>query len=293
MRQKTWIGRSVIALLVLGLIAAAPAGVAETRASQASRTVTSADLQRLQDELDSLKLAADRVEKVRDEVRFDSDLDLLQEELIYLRVKLRKEGSVRHSEYAALQSEIADARARLNRVNVQTDIREARTIPTGTEMDVVLQTALDSDTAEVEDRFEVTTAADLFLSDELLIPEGSRITGTVSAVDEATRTDRTSSLTLAFEEITVRGVTYPVRMTVTKALKAGGVEAEAGRVGIGAGIGGIIGGILGGVRGAVTGILVGAGGTIAATEGKNVELPVGTVLRVKLTAPLTLRPTSD
>ena len=48
-------------------------------------------------------------------------------------------------------------------------------------------------------------------------------------------------------------------------------------------------GILGGFRGALAGILIGGGGTIAATEGNDVELPVGTVLRVRLDTPLTLR----
>jgi hypothetical protein len=264
--------------------------VQDTVSAWAAQTVTTADLQRLQEELDTLKLAADRVESVG--ARFESDLDLLQEDLTYLRVKLRKEGFVPYGEFTDLRSQIGDARVRLNQTSGAVTTRDEWTIPTGTEMDVILQTALDSDTAQIEDAFVVTTAADLFFSEELLIPEGSTITGNVSAVDEATRTDRTSSMSLAFDRITVRGVNYPVRLAVAEALKAGGVEAEATRVGIGAGIGGILGGILGGVEGAVTGILVGAGGTIAATEGKNVELPVGTVLRVKFTAPLVLSPTS-
>ncbi len=53
-------------------------------------------------------------------------------------------------------------------------------------------------------------------------------------------------------------------------------------VGAGAGVGAVIGGLLGGTKGAIAGILAGAGGTIAATEGKQVELPTGQVLRVKL-----------
>ena len=36
------------------------------------------------------------------------------------------------------------------------------------------------------------------------------------------------------------------------------------------------------MKGAITGILIGAGGTIAATEGNDVELPVGTVMRLRL-----------
>ena len=47
-------------------------------------------------------------------------------------------------------------------------------------------------------------------------------------------------------------------------------------------IGAIIGGIIGGAKGALLGVLIGGGGTIAATEGKDVTLPAGTILRVSL-----------
>ena len=57
----------------------------------------------------------------------------------------------------------------------------------------------------------------------------------------------------------------------------------------GAGVGAIIGAILSGAKGAPAGILIGGGGTIAATEGTDVELPAGTVLRVRMDAPLNLR----
>ena len=39
----------------------------------------------------------------------------------------------------------------------------------------------------------------------------------------------------------------------------------------------------------LAGILIGAGGTVAATPGKDVELPPGTVLRLRFDAPLTPR----
>jgi len=57
-------------------------------------------------------------------------------------------------------------------------------------------------------------------------------------------------------------------------------------VAAGAGVGAIIGGILGGFKGALAGILIGGGGTIAATEGKEVELPQGSVLRVRMDSPV-------
>ena len=68
-----------------------------------------------------------------------------------------------------------------------------------------------------------------------------------------------------------------------------GIRGEAGTIGTAAGVGAIIGGILGGVKGAVAGILIGGGGMIAATDGTDVDLRAGSVLRVRLDAPLTVR----
>jgi hypothetical protein len=76
---------------------------------------------------------------------------------------------------------------------------------------------------------------------------------------------------------------------VTQALESEGIRGEAGKIGAGAGVGAIIGGILGGFKGAMAGILIGGGGTIAATEGTDVELPAGTVLRLRVDTPLDLR----
>jgi hypothetical protein len=76
---------------------------------------------------------------------------------------------------------------------------------------------------------------------------------------------------------------------LTQALESEGIMGEKEKIGIGAGAGAIIGAILGGAKGALAGILIGGGGTIAATEGKDVELPAGTVLRVRLDSALALQ----
>jgi hypothetical protein len=164
-------------------------------------------------------------------------------------------------------------------------------IPVATEFDVRLQNPLSSKSAQVEDRFEATTMVDL--RDErgrVMVPAGSLMRGVVSSVNRATRTDRKGALTVAFDRVTVNGLSYPIRATVSQALESEGIMGEKEKIGIGAGVGGILGAILGGGKGALAGILIGGGGTIAATEGKDVDLPVGTVLRVRMDAPLTLSP---
>ena len=162
-------------------------------------------------------------------------------------------------------------------------------IPSGQEIDVRLETELSSDTAQVEQRFEATTVADLYRGNDVLIPAGSVLRGVVSSVTKATRMERKGSLTVAFDQISIRGRTYPMRGIVTQALESEGIRGEAPRIGAGAGIGAIIGGIIGGVKGALLGVLIGGGGTIAATEGKDVTLPAGTILRVRLDTPPAIR----
>jgi len=159
--------------------------------------------------------------------------------------------------------------------------RRMREIPSGTEVDVRLQTRLDSKEAMVEDRVEATTLVDLYQGSELLVPAGSLLVGHVTAVEKATRLERKGSITVEFSRLTVNGRTHEVQATVTQALESGGLKDEVARIGAGAGVGAIIGGILGGTKGAIAGILIGGGGVVAATEGKDVELETGTTLRVR------------
>jgi hypothetical protein len=166
--------------------------------------------------------------------------------------------------------------------------RDRLEIPSGSEVDVRLLTALTSDTAQVEDRVEATTLIDLYSGNDLLVPAGSTLTGWVTSVDRASRTDRKGSLTLEFNRLRVNNRNYDVRAYVTQALESEGIKGEAGRIGAGSAVGAIIGGILGGVKGAIAGILIGGGGVIAATEGKDVHLPEGTVLRVRFDSPVPL-----
>jgi len=89
-------------------------------------------------------------------------------------------------------------------------------------------------------------------------------------------------MVLSFDQLTINGQSYPIRATVTRIIEGSGLKGEAGRIAAGSAVGAIIGGILGGAKGALAGIGIGAGGTIAATEGKEVELAEGPVLRVRI-----------
>ena len=128
---------------------------------------------------------------------------------------------------------------------------------------------------------------------QLLVPAGSVLRGVVSSVKRAGRVERKGVLTLSFDQLTVEGRDYPIRATVTQAIESSGVRGEAGKIGAGAGVGAIIGGILGGFKGAMAGILIGGGGTIAATEGNDVKLDAGTILRIRFDSPVALERSSS
>jgi hypothetical protein len=75
----------------------------------------------------------------------------------------------------------------------------------------------------------------------------------------------------------------------TQAFESRGIRDEVGTVGTAGAVGAIVGGIVGGLRGAVIGAAIGGGGVIAATEGKDVELPAGTIVRIRLDSPVEIR----
>jgi hypothetical protein len=280
--------------------------VAGFAASVAGQAVTQTDIQRLQEDTTQASADVSRL-RGRDATRagqLQTELDDLRDEVTYLKVKLRKERSLARNEYLDVRDRIENLRARASGDATATRIapapaagQPARTattplargeveIPTGTELDVRLADTLDSGIAKVEDRFEATTLVDLIADGRTAVPAGSVMRGVVTAVEPATRTNRTARMTVSFDQVTVGGRAYPIRGTVSQALEGEGIRGEVGRVGAGAGVGAILGGLLGGFKGAMAGILIGGGGTIAATEGEELRLAQGSILRVRFDSPL-------
>jgi hypothetical protein len=289
----------VLAFLLVG-------GVSRTASAQ---NATSVDIQRLQDSLDDASRDVTAL-KARDASlasKLQTDLEDLRDETIYLKVKIRKNEVVPRTEYFDMRDRIDNVRSQARSADrpaasasssaassnasrsSSSSSNSRMDVPVGTELDVRLQQSLSSATAAVEDRFEATTLVDLKDGDRVIIPAGSVMRGVISAVTKTTRTERKGSLTVAFDQVKINNREYPIRGTVSQAIESEGIKGETGKIGAGAGVGMIIGGILGGVKGALAGILIGGGGTIAATEGKDVELAAGTVLRVRLDSGLNVR----
>lgn len=254
-------------------------------------SMTQADLDRLQDQQAAVTKQVDDLRQKDTPLanKLSGELELVRDDIAYLRVRLRRESSVPRGEYTAVRDRL-DAIQREASGTVLREVsptrRGSNEIVVGQELDARLQTPLSSETAEVEDRFEATTLVDLYSGDVLLVPAGSVMRGVVSGVEKATRTDRRGRLTLSFDQMTIDRQTYRIRATVTEALEGEGIKGEVGKMTTGAAAGAIIGGILGGFKGAMAGILIGGGGTVLATPGTDVDLAAGTVLRVRFDAPL-------
>jgi len=313
--MHTRIGAIATVALAALLAIAVPA-----RSAHAQASITPADIQRLQDGITDASHDIDAA-RGRDATlasELQSELNDVRDETGYLKTKLRRNEPTSRSDYSDLRDRIDSIRDRARGQAsgyapsssapttapmpaqqadpaplpppARPSSGRANEIPVGTEFDVRLQSALGSGTAQVEDKFEATTMVDL--PDDrgnVLVPAGSVVRGIVSSVTKATRTERTGKLTVAFDRVTVNGRAYPFRGTVTQAIESEGIKGEKAKLGIGAGAGAILGAILGGAKGALAGVLIGGGGTLAATEGNDVDLPQGTVLRVRLDAPLQLK----
>lgn len=269
-----------------------------TSTVRAQAPVTAADLSRLDSAVAEIDRQVLALKKTDATLAADVDRSLtdLRDEVAYLKVKLRREGSVTRTEYTNLRDRLETLRLRSTgetpqKVTAQPTGDEPKvtvyTVAVGTEFDIRLQTPLNSGRAKAEDRFEGTTILDYTPAGfrDVLIPAGSTVRGFVSSVKAAGRIERKGSLTLSFDEIRIANKSFRLRASVTQALDPK-IADDATRIGAASAVGAVIGGLLGGGKGLLLGILVGGGGTIAATEGSDVDLPAGIILRIRLDQPL-------
>jgi hypothetical protein len=261
-----------------------------------SAPVTAADELRLEASADDIGKQVTSLKKTDATLAASVEKSLadLRDEITYLKVKLRKDGNVPRADYVDLRDrlEALGIKAGLgasDRVSVKPvtgdPIERILTVPVGTTLDARLQTPLNSATAKVEQRFEATTMTDVRIGNDIAVPAGTLVRGFVSSVSPAGRiANRTGSVTLSFDEIVFDKHPTRLRASVTQALD-GKMSDDATRIGAGAAMGAVIGGLIGGGKGALVGVLVGGGGTIAATDGSDVDVPAGTILKVRVDQP--------
>jgi hypothetical protein len=167
------------------------------------------------------------------------------------------------------------------------------TVPEGTPLALRLATSLSSSTARAGDPVEATLTEPVSVGGAEVLPAGSPLKGTVSAVEDSGKVKGLASITVHFTSVAAAGrddrYDIDARYSETAEPTKG---ADAAKIGIGAGAGAAIGGLLGGKGGAAKGAVIGGGaGTavVLGTKGKDVEHPAGARLTVRLRKSLDVR----
>jgi len=251
------------------------------------------DLQRLQEDLANLDDALQTLDQNNsrsDDLRRRAEE--IREEVIYLKVKMRRQEQTERGGWGVSSDEVAELRRAIRalredveRASERGERRDVR-VDAGTVILVRLDEPLSSRTARREDRFEASVFRPVRSEGVLAIPAGAQVRGIVRDCEPAERPSRSGRLDLEFDALYLDQLRLDLRGRVVALHGEEERRDTAEKAGLGAVLGGVIGGILGGKKGALVGLLVGGTGAVVATTGEDVELPPGTVLRVRLERPL-------
>lgn len=182
-------------------------------------------------------------------------------------------------------------------------------VPAGTTVRLRLNNTISTRTNREGDRFTATVTEPVYAQGgEVAIPSGSTVSGVITSVERAGRVGGNSELQLRYESITLPGGNqYQVQASTEGVAQSGNVRIDpeegqvegkssttrdVGTVAAGAVLGAIIGGIAGGGKGAGIGAAVGSAaglGAILTTRGRDVDIPSGTAMDIRLQNGLELR----
>lgn len=168
------------------------------------------------------------------------------------------------------------------------------TIPTGTVLPVELQSAVASDTSNIEDPVRATLRRAIVVGGVQALPAGTAVLGHVTAAERSARVKGRARIAFRFTRLDPPGDAERVTIQtgVISRVAAATKKQDAAKIGGGAVGGAIIGGILGGGDGAAKGAAIGGAagtGVVLSTRGKEVRLGPGADVAVTLQAPVTVR----
>ena len=159
-------------------------------------------------------------------------------------------------------------------------------IPEGTEFTMALEATVSSATSHSGDVVIAKLTEPVRVGERVVVPEGSRVTGRVTAAVPSGRVKGRARLAMTFESVEWKGHTAAIEATDIDITAESAKKRDAVMVGAGAGAGAIIGGLFKGGKGAAVGAVIGAGaggGAVLATKGYEVHLASGQLLKVRLT----------
>jgi hypothetical protein len=253
------------------------------------------DVQRLQDDLYVLQDSLANLPTSHPRYREFSDrADVLRQEILRMKDDVDRGGRS-----AVSRTAVDSLRDRIHVLHVDIDNALDRgysrrtsgslVLPESTEVNVRLEQSLSSRTARVEDRFEATVARPVYVDGRIVVPDGSRVQGTVTVVERAQRPARGGRLNLSFDRLLLDdGTTVDLSARIVQVHEDFGSGGTVKQGAIGAAIGGILGKVIGGTKGAIVGVLLGGAGGAITSSGDDVELPAGTVFTLQLDRPTTV-----
>jgi hypothetical protein len=164
--------------------------------------------------------------------------------------------------------------------------------PAGTELRLQLTTALSTEAAQVETPVSARLRGPVVVDGVTVLPADAVFHGHVTEVERPGRVRGRAYLAFRFTKVEIGEQRDPVR-THNVSFEGEATKSEdAVKVGAGAGIGAAIGAIVGGGSGAAKGAAIGGAagvGTVLATRGRDVVLPVGSDVNATLASPYEMR----
>lgn len=176
---------------------------------------------------------------------------------------------------------------------------DARSLPSGTTLNIRFDQEIATKTSKVGDTFTATvTEAVVATSGDVAVPVGSRVYGKITGLDPSDRVGDQAAIRLDFERIEANGRSNPLyaKITATNLQTTGGDTRNETlrKAGIGAAAGAVLGAIvsggdldkilLGGALGAAAGTVISLGmGDVDAV------LPAGTTMQLQTTRVVSLR----
>jgi hypothetical protein len=168
------------------------------------------------------------------------------------------------------------------------------TVPAGTPLPIVMDTGVASSTSRVEQPVRAHLTRDVRLDNEVVIPAGSELYGTVTAVRRPGKVKGRSYVAVRLTTLVPRGTNDRYRVDSGRISRTGRAtkKKDAMKIGIPAAGGAAVGAIIGGKKGALIGAGAGGGAGTAAvlsTRGEDVAIPRGAPVTVRLASPLAVR----
>jgi hypothetical protein len=168
------------------------------------------------------------------------------------------------------------------------------TIPAGTTLRVVLDTAIGSDISHVEQPVRAHLSTPITVNGVTALPQGSVIQGVVTDAVRSGKVQGVAHVAVRFDSVTPRGDDARYRMETSSVGRTAPTtkKKDAVKILAPAAGGALVGRIAGGKKGAAIGTAAGAGAGAAyvmSTRGEEVHLAKGTALSLKLAGPITVK----